>query len=63
MKKATLALAAAISVLVSPAARAMDDWERQLKIAPDTLVRGVSIPFAFKGKAARRTPPASTTSS
>lgn len=56
MKKATLALAAAIAVLVSPAARAMDDWERQLKIAPDTLVRGVSIPFAFKGEGGKTHP-------
>jgi hypothetical protein len=27
----------------------MDDWERQVKISPDTLIRGVSIPSAFKG--------------
>ena len=48
MKKTMLALAA-FALLASPAVRAMDDWERQVKISPDTLIRGVSIPSAFKG--------------
>jgi len=44
-----LALAGALVLLASPTLRAMDDWERQIKIAPDTLIRGVSIPSPFKG--------------
>lgn len=48
MKKTMLALAA-LSLLASPALRAMDDWERQVKISPDALIRGVSIPSAFRG--------------
>lgn len=48
MKKTMLALAA-FALLASPALRAMDDWERQVKISPDTLIRGVSIPSPFKG--------------
>ncbi len=49
MKKTTLVLAAALALLAAPALRAMDDWERQVKIAPDTLIRGVSVPSAFRG--------------
>ena len=48
MKKPMLALAA-FALLAFPMLRAMDDWERQVKIAPETLIRGVSIPSAFKG--------------
>lgn len=48
MKKTTLALAAAFALLASPALRA-DDWEARVKIRPDTLIRGVSVPSAFKG--------------
>ena len=40
---------AALSLLAAPALRGMDDWERQVKISPDTLIRGVSIPSAFRG--------------
>jgi hypothetical protein len=43
------ALAGALALLASPALRAMDDWERRVNIHPDTLIRGVSIPTAFKG--------------
>jgi hypothetical protein len=39
---------AALTLLASPALRA-DDWEARVKISPDTLIRGVSIPSAFKG--------------
>lgn len=48
MKKTMLALAA-FALLASPALRAMDDWERRVNIHPDTLIRGVSVPSAFKG--------------
>ena len=49
MKKSTLVLAAALAFLAAPALRAMDDWERHVKVAPDTLIRGVTIPAAFRG--------------
>jgi hypothetical protein len=48
MKKSLLGLTAALALLASPALRA-DDWEARVKISPDTLIRGVSIPSAFKG--------------
>jgi hypothetical protein len=48
MKKTMLALTA-FALLASPALRAMDDWERRVNIHPDTVIRGVSIPSAFKG--------------
>ncbi len=49
MKTTTLVLAAALAFLAAPALRAMDDWERHVKIQPDTLIRGVTVPTAFKG--------------
>lgn len=49
MKKSTLVLAAALAFLAAPALRAMDDWERHVKVAPDTLIRGVQVPSAFRG--------------
>lgn len=44
-----LALAGALAFLASPALRAMDDWERRVDVHPDTLIRGVPVPSAFKG--------------
>jgi hypothetical protein len=44
-----LAFAGAIALLASPSLRAMDDWEKRINIHPDTLIRGVSVPSAFKG--------------
>jgi hypothetical protein len=52
-----LALAAALTLFASPALRAGDDWERRANIHPDTLIRGVSIPSAFKGLDGKTQPP------
>ena len=48
MTKMTLALAAAAALLATPMVRA-DDWEARAVVNPDTLIRGVTIPQAFRG--------------
>ncbi len=51
-----LAFAAALALPAAPALHA-DDWEARAIVNPDTLIRGVPVPSAFRGLDGKTQPP------